>query len=404
MAASKKVQLIYFNAGGGHRAAADALLAQAQQDERPWDVERVNLSKVLQPDGVFKRMTGLEPEDLYNLRLKRGWTWGMRHELRLLQAVIRVAHPTLIKLLQAHWAATEPDLVVSLIPNFNRAIGESLNATLPGIPFMTVLTDLADHPPNFWIEPGLVQHIVCGSQRAYEQARTLGYQAQDITLTSGMILRSDFCEPSTTQRHTERRAMGLRATRPTGLVMFGGYGSRQMLSVARQLRDVQLTLICGHNDELAIDLRTQRARLNAPHVVLGYTPRVRHYMDLCDFFVGKPGPGSLSEALQRGLPVLTWINASTLPQERYNATWLRERQVGVVLRSLDGLRAGVDQLLKGDAGTRAKALAGTNNATREVLAVMQAQLARSEGPSPSQWLPSTARSDPLATPAQAASA
>ena len=55
-------------------------------------------------------------------------------------------------------------------------------------------------------------------------------------------------------------------------------------------------------------------------------------MHLSDFFIGKPGPGSISEALAMKLPVIVERNARTLPQERYNADWVLEKQVGLVVR------------------------------------------------------------------------
>ncbi len=68
------VGLIYFNAGGGHRAAAQALQAVTAQQQRPWRVRCVNLVHVLDPQGSFQRLTGMAPEDLYNKRLAKGWT------------------------------------------------------------------------------------------------------------------------------------------------------------------------------------------------------------------------------------------------------------------------------------------------------------------------------------------
>jgi hypothetical protein len=38
----------------------------------------VNLTEVLDPLDHFRRTTGFAPEDLYNQRLKRGWTLGWR--------------------------------------------------------------------------------------------------------------------------------------------------------------------------------------------------------------------------------------------------------------------------------------------------------------------------------------
>ena len=63
------IDLVYFNAGGGHRAAAQALQQVIRDQRRPWNVRKVNLTEVLDPQGRFRRVTGMEPEDLYNKRL-----------------------------------------------------------------------------------------------------------------------------------------------------------------------------------------------------------------------------------------------------------------------------------------------------------------------------------------------
>jgi hypothetical protein len=118
---TKTVDLVYFNAGGGHRAAALALQSVIREQQRAWDVRLVNLTEVLDPTARFRRLTGMAPEDLYNKRLASGWTLGLAQELKLLQAIIRLGHDTLLRRLQQHWLRTEPDLVVSLIPNFNRS-------------------------------------------------------------------------------------------------------------------------------------------------------------------------------------------------------------------------------------------------------------------------------------------
>ena len=68
------------------------------------------------------------------------------------------------------------------------------------------------------------------------------------------------------------------------------------------------------------------------------------YLRLADFFIGKPGPGSLSEAVHCGLPVIVTRNAWTMPQERYNTDWVREQGVGLVLNSFAGVRAAVAEL------------------------------------------------------------
>jgi UDP-N-acetylglucosamine:LPS N-acetylglucosamine transferase len=338
------VELVYFNAGGGHRAAAQALEQVIREQGRPWRVRSVNVMEVLDPQGQFRRFTGIAPEDLYNLRLKKGWTLGLAQELKLFQGSLKLAHPLLVERLRRHWLEGEPDLVVSLIPNLNRALYESLVSALPGVPYVTVLTDLADHPPNFWIEPAQRQHFICGSERALQQARQLGCEPWQLHRTSGMILRPDFYQPQAIDRAAERAVLGLDPDRPTGLVLFGGHGSPAMVDIARDLQDVQLILLCGHNAALARKLRRLPPG-GAPRAVLEFTPQVRRYMQLADFFIGKPGPGSLSEAVQQGLPIVTVRNAWTMPQERYNTEWVRELRLGIVGRSMSRLRGPVLELL-----------------------------------------------------------
>ena len=378
------IDLIYFNAGGGHRAAALALEAVIAQQQRPWTVRLVNLVDVIDPQGQFQRITGMAPEAYYNKRLAKGWTIGLAQELKLLQGMIRLGHAKLLQLAGQHWLRAEPDLVVSVIPNFNRALCESLAGALPGVPFVTLITDLADHPPSFWIEPDLPQHVICGTTRAVLQAHAAGCRADRIHATSGMVIRPDFYRPSTIDRREERIALGLDPDRPVGLVMFGGHGSVDMLSIAKQLDDVQLILMCGHNEALAKRLRAAVVRAGPgarARVIVGFTPDVRRYMTLADFFIGKPGPGSISEALQQGLPVITVRNAWTMPQERYNTEWIVEHGLGLVGTSIRRIGPVVRDLLARLDTFRADVARIDNRAVFEIPDLLAGILAEAAKPS-----------------------
>jgi hypothetical protein len=335
----KTIDLVYVNAGGGHRSAAMALELAIREQGRPWRVRLVNLFEVLDPQDVFRRATGVKPEDYYNERLARGWTLGLAQELRILQVLIRLSHKSLVRQLRRHWQENPPDLVVSLIPNFNRAMHQALSFACPTVPYVTVLTDLADFPPHFWIEPHQAQHVICGTPRAVAQAHAAGGGAMHVHETSGMIISPNFYRDLQLDRQAEMRKLQLDPHRPTGIVMFGGHGSRVMRGIAKRLDSVQLILVCGHNAALVEQLRAMRAA--APRVVLGFTSKINHYMQLSDFFIGKPGPGSISEAVQQGLPVIVVRNAWTMPQERYNTQWVEENGAGVVLDSFKAIRSGV---------------------------------------------------------------
>lgn len=370
------VDLVWFNAGGGHRAAALALEQVMAAQQRPWSVRRVNLTEVLDPTALFRRVLGFEPEDVYNKRLASGFTIGLAQELTLLQGLIRLAHRAMVQRLAAHWRVTRPDLVVSLVPNFNRALHDALALARPGVPFVTVMTDMADHPPSFWIEPGLKQHLVCGTAHARQQALALGVDPGRIHLSSGMVLRPEFHVTPTADRTLERAMVGLDAHTPTGLVLFGGTGSRVMKRIALLLPDTPLVLMCGRNEALAAELRALPAR--APRVVVGFTTEVARWMQRCDFFIGKPGPGSISEAVSQGLPVIVSRNAWTMPQERWNAAWVQQNGLGLVLRRFGQIDKAVAQLLPELPAYRQRVAAMHNQAVFEVPQILQQILAQAE--------------------------
>ena len=358
----KKLQIVYHDAGGGHRNAAVALRRVVEFQNRPWQVELVQLQQILDPLDVLRRFTGLRIQECYNALLRNGWTLGSEYLLRVLQATIRVYHRATVKLLTAHWRSNSADLLISVVPHFNRALCESWRAVNGTKPFATILTDLADFPPHFWIEKQS-QHFVCGTEHAVQQAYALGHDARHVFRVSGMILRPEFYAPVDSSAGQLRREISLEPALPTGLVLFGGHGSSAMWKIAERIEasavPVQLILICGKNEGLAAKLRSRKWRM--PVHVVGFTSEVHRIMRAADFFIGKPGPGSISEALACNLPVIIECNAWTLPQERFNAEWVRQKSVGVVLKNFRGVADAVQEILKDGALARYRANIQTLN-------------------------------------------
>jgi UDP-N-acetylglucosamine:LPS N-acetylglucosamine transferase len=377
----QRIEFCFFDAGGGHRAAATALQMSIAAQERSWDVRLLNIQELLDELDILKRYAGIRIEDQYNWMLRSGWTLGSVYLMKVLQFAIWSRHAATVRVLERHWRETAPDMVVSFIPHFNRALCESFANAYPGRPLVTVLTDIADYPPHFWIERQR-QYLVCGSERAVEQAHENGYMDNRIFRASGMILHPRFYEAPVEERAAGLARLGLRADLPTAVVLFGGYGSQAMLEIAERLDDskleLQLIFICGRNEKLASALRVGGSRL--PRFVEGFTKDVNRYMHLADFFIGKPGPGSVSEALAMKLPVIVSCNAWTLPQERYNATWVLENEVGVVLRSFSEIVPAVGRMIEPANLARFRANAGglKNRAVFEIPGMLEQILEQSE--------------------------
>jgi Glycosyltransferase family 28 C-terminal domain len=344
----KKVHILFHDAGGGHRNAAVALQTVLAQQHRPWQVELVQFQELTDKLDILRRLTGIRIQEQYNVILQNGWTLGATTLLRVLQATIRLFHKQLVRLLQDFWHKNPADLLISVIPHFNREIYESWNHVCPGSPFVTIITDLADFPPHFWIEPIRDQYVIAGTQRAVEQAKAIGHDDAHIFATSGMILRPDFYVPDNSDPLALRAELGLKPDLPTAIVLFGGHGSKVMFDITQRLDaanvPVQLILVCGRNDQLAAKLRGRKWRM--PVNVIGFTNEIHKWMRAADFLIGKPGPGSIAEAMVRKLPVLIECNSWTLPQERYNAEWVLEKRVGIVLKSFKEVVSGVNQMLE----------------------------------------------------------
>ncbi len=371
---ARKITLLYVDAGGGHRAAATALMDAIRIQRRPWDVEAVCIQDVFDSVDFIQQATGIRFQDVYNIMLRRGWTLCSAQMIRLMHGVIRMSHARQVSAFRDYWRGTKPDMVVSLIPHFNRAIREALSDVWPDVPYITVLTDIADYPPHFWMEP-MDQYVVCGSERAERQARAIGLPEARIFRASGMILHPRFYENTNMNRDMERAHLGLKPDVPTGLVLFGGEGSAEMVEIAKALRGtepgVQLIMLCGKNAKVAAQLRAMN---DAPDMfVQGFTRDIPSYMALADFFIGKPGPGSISEALSKGLPVIVRRNIRTLAHERYNADWVEEQGVGLVARNPAGIRRAVETILAPEncVGFRERVASVRNEAVFEIPAMLE---------------------------------
>jgi hypothetical protein len=367
----KRIEFVFFDAGGGHRSAATALKAVIGQQPRDWDVRLMNLQEVLDTMDIFRKITGIRMQDIYNRMLANGYTLGSEYLVPVMHQVIRVYHPKQVRMLGEFWSKDTPDMLISVVPNFNRALLQAYRRVSSG-PYVTILTDFADYPPHFWIEKQ-DQYFICGTEKALQQARSLGHPPEKTFLTSGMILRPSFYEEIRLDRGAELNALGFRPDLPTGIVLFGGEGSTKMLKIAQRLqeskRELQLIMICGKNEKLAARLRAMQSRF--PMHVVGFTHEVPKYMELADYFIGKPGPGSISEALAMKLPVVIERNAWTLPQERYNAEWVTEKGVGIVVHDFAEIAAVLDQFLPSLSTYQQRAAAIHNRAVFEIPEILQ---------------------------------
>ena len=130
-----------------------------EQQNRPWEITLVNLQEVLHRLDIFRKITGIRLEDIYNLMLAKGWTLGAAHGLTFMHGVIRLYHRATVRLLNVTGPKPNPTW---WFPWFRISIARCSKASAPRPrePFVTILTDFADYPPHFWMErAGAIRHL-----------------------------------------------------------------------------------------------------------------------------------------------------------------------------------------------------------------------------------------------------
>ena len=336
MSPRPQVLLFTIDAGGGHRAAARSLAAAVEERQPPFELRVESFQQVLLPLDVLRRATGLSLEDAYNLILRQHWNAFMVPLLRLMHAGIRVRRPAIERTLAA-WrrAQPRPAAVVSVFPNFNGIIRDALARAHPGVPLVVVLTDFADFPPRFWIEPG-IDRVVVASDEARRQALALGVAPAAIRQVSGMVLHPRFYRSAEVRTREQARAeLALAPGEFAVMLLFGGKGSPEMEPLAAALLALEPKLrviaVCGENPRLHARLAPLEARSGGRLLRFGFTDRVAELLAASDLLVTKPGPGSLAEAFHQRVPVVVTRNVHTIPQERFNTDFVRDRGLGRVV-------------------------------------------------------------------------
>jgi len=268
--------------------------------------------------------------------------------LRVLQFLVRRLRGPLARRMARELKNAPAALAVSLVPNFNAVLRDAVRDALPGTSFFVLLTDYADFPPHFWIERG-IDRVIAGSDRAVEQAREAGIPAERITRTSGMVLHPRFyAGGGPAAGEGARRELGIPAAAFVVMELFGGKGSAEMVPLSQGLLaespDWHVVAICGDNPPLLEELTALAREAGGRLHPLGFTRRIADYLAASDLLATKPGPGSLAEAFQQGVPVVVNCNARTIPQERWNAEMVRRHGLGRVVDSVRDMPAAVADL------------------------------------------------------------
>ncbi len=148
-------------------------------------------------------------------------------------------------------------------------------------------------------------------------------------------------------RAAARQRLGSDPRVPLARVLVGGAGYGSPASILPALRAQQgplrAVLIAGDNHDLWQTL--QKACAGDPRLqVLGWVNNMHEWMAAADVMVGKPGEGTLIEALNSRLPIIAF---DPLPgAEERLCHWIEQTRVGVWARDPQHLRSVLTRLLQ----------------------------------------------------------
>lgn len=314
----KRICIVYIKAGSGHYAAAQALKACCEV-RADVTVELLDIRTILNEVDPISKLFHFNVEGIYDWQLRNGMMCGQRPMLRIAQWFIRHKYEQMHEALENYFRPRMFTSIVSVMPNFNRVIEDAARSMK--IPSYIVMTDFEDaYAPHFWWEPGTSSTLIAPTERAYQQARAIR-DSTHVVKVSGCIVHPKFY-------NNIPRGEFHFACQPVGLVMYGGNGSEQMVTLARRLQgaDIPLIFVCGKNNKLADRIKSIISN-NDPWTVIGFTNEMECLMKQAHYFIGKPGPGAISEALVSGLPLLL-DDAGVMRQERYNVAFVLNSHFG----------------------------------------------------------------------------
>jgi 1,2-diacylglycerol 3-beta-galactosyltransferase len=310
--------------GGGHRAGATAVARRLEID-RPgeFDVHIVDPSAATSPT-VLSCTADLYSPLIHHAR----WIWaGLYHATNSAAAVALMRRSALRPLrgtVQTLLRSLQPAAVVSFHPLLNHVAAEAVRGgPAPAVPVITVITDLVDVHAGWACRD--VDAVVIPSPGGLDRCRRAGIPAHRCHQL-GLPVDSSFARPfpDDEERRTLRRRLGLAEDRFTALVSSGADGSGGLHVRARAIAEsglpVGLAVICGRNRRARQRLAGLRDAEGRPVPVLGFVDNMADWMRAADVVVTKAGPGTISEALCSGLPMLlTWYIPG---QERGNVEWV----------------------------------------------------------------------------------
>jgi 1,2-diacylglycerol 3-beta-galactosyltransferase len=315
-----KILVLFSDTGGGHRSAAEAVIeALEEKYAGTFVLDMVDVFKAYAPYPL-NRMPELYPTmvKVPNLwRLGYRVVDGRRRSRWMMDTLWPWIRPAAKQLVREHPA----DLVFCVHPLFNAPVLRALGKRRP--PFITAVTDLIT-APNYWFHRR-VDVCVVPTEEVRRSALRNGLHREQVVLL-GLPISNKFLR--TEEKASLRQKLGWPPNRPVVLIVGGGEGMGPLFDTARAIMytspECALVVITGRNEKLRHQM--ENVEWTVPIRIYGFVSNMPEFMNAADILVTKAGPGTISEALACGLPMVLY---SRIPgQEDGNVRYVVEEGAG----------------------------------------------------------------------------
>ncbi len=327
-----RVLLLFSDTGGGHRSAAEALV-EAWSADHPGQVTptMVDFFRDYTPF-PFNRFGPSYPLVVKHFARAYAATFYAsdtpRRAAAVMRACYRYVRPRLRGLLLEHPA----DVIVSVHPLVNHCVCRLMRETGLSRPYVTVVTDLwTAHA--FWFCPEATR-IIVPTDGARSRALACGIAPGRIAVR-GLPVARRFTEAlgQVEDRSMLCARLGLRQHGPVVLLIGGGDGMGPIFDLARAIEAAtadlaappQLVVIAGRNAGLRE--RLQGVGWRIPVHIEGFVRNMPEWMAAADVLLTKAGPGTITEGLLSGLPLVLF--GKVPGQEDGNVDFVVESGAGI---------------------------------------------------------------------------
>lgn len=316
------ILFLFSDTGGGHRSATEAIIEAIQLEfNHRISTQMVDIFYDIAP----RPLNHLPKWYPYMVRIPEVWGFSYRlsNGARRSRLIVKSAYPYVRRTLHRVIKNNPADMVVSLHPLGNDPFLHALGEHHP--PFITVVTDLVTGH-TLWYHKD-VDLCVVPTEAACQRALLAGLQPDQVKVI-GLPVADRFCQPIGDKKSL-RQILGWPQDHPVVLLVGGGEGmgpiEKTALAIAAANLPITLVIVAGRNVDLKQRLESDQWPM--PTLVYGFVNEMPDFMRASDILVTKAGPGTITEALNAGLPMILY---SRLPgQEEGNVDYVLSAGVGV---------------------------------------------------------------------------